>query len=187
MVLACGQAAPAETPDEVVAREAALVAAARRRAEEQEKRDRDQAEAQKRADDEARRAADADRKTDSQRKTADCAWDRADRRRHVQDALDRAAKERARAAELEAYVAKSCSRKDVTDYTDQQYVDDSGYVRTRKVANGKHEEIACPADAPPELRPGGSGFPTGVVQIYASADERAKNDRCQDVQDLLKK
>jgi hypothetical protein len=187
--------APAESPDDVVARENARVNAAKRRAEDQDKKHRDDADKRRQADEQARIATEQDeqaRKTDAQRrasseKEASCGSDRAERRRHIQDAVDRAAKDRARAAELDSYIAKSCTRKEVPDYDNQQYVDERGYVRTRQVQVSKHDEIACPPDAPPELRPGGSGIPSGVVQIQATAEERAKNDRCQDVQDLLRK
>jgi hypothetical protein len=74
----------------------------------------------------------------------------------------------------------------VDDYDTQQYVDAQGYMRRRTVVSGQHEEWACPPDAPPELRTGGSGLPSGIVNVDASPEERAKNDRCQDVQDLLK-
>ncbi len=189
------EAAPAESPDEVVARENARVSAAKRRAESQDRQERVDAAKKKQAEAEARAAAeqaDAQKKTDAMRrkdaeKEAACGTDRVERRRHAQDAVDRAAKDKARAAELEAYVARSCKRKDVPDFKAEQYVDDKGFVQTRQILTGRHEEIACPPDAPPELQPGGSGFPSGVVAIQASADERAKNERCQDVQDLLKK
>jgi sugar-specific transcriptional regulator TrmB len=175
----------------VVALANARLAEARQRAEEQDKKDREAAEKKRRDAEQAERDEQAKRAESLRKKDADkeasCSSDRIERRRHVQDAIERAVRERARANELEAYVSRSCTRKDVQDFTDQQYVDDKGYVRTRQVQTGKHEEIACPPDAPPELRPGGSGFPTGVVAIQASADERAKNERCQDVQDLLKK
>ncbi len=194
LTIAC-EVAPAESPDEVVARENARVAAARRRAEDQEKRVRLDAEKKRKADEQVRLAAEQDeqaKKGDLARrqqaeKEASCQSDRAERRRHVEEAVSRAAKERARTAELESYIAKSCTRKEVPDYDNQQYVDERGYTRTRQVAVGKHDEIACPPDAPPELRSGGSGIPSGIVALQASADERAKNDRCQDVQDLLKK
>ncbi len=189
------EAAPAESPDEVVARENARVAAAKRRAESQDRQERVDTAKKQRAEADARAAAERDeqqKKANAQRrkdseKEATCATDRAERRKHVQEAVDRAMKEKARSLELDAYVARSCQRKDVLDFKTEQYVDDKGFVATRQIQVGKHEEIACPPDAPPELRPGGSGFPLGVVAIQASADERAKNDRCQDVQDLLKK
>ena len=193
-LVAC-EVAPAESPDEVVARENARVAAAKRHAEDRDKKERVDALAQQRKDAEAKAAAeraeqqkkaDAQRKKDAEKEVG-CASDRAERRKHVQDAVDRAAKEKARAAELDAYVAKSCQRKDVVDTKTEQYVDDKGFVQSRLVPTGKHEEIACPPDAPPELKPGGTGFPSGNVQLQASAEERAKNERCQDVQDLLKK
>jgi hypothetical protein len=194
LAVAC-QVAPAESPDDVVARENARVNAAKRHAEDQDQKQRGDADKRRQADEQARAQAQADeaaRQKDAQRrasseKEASCGSDRADRRRHIQDALDRAAKDRARAAELDSYITKSCTRKEVPDYDNQQYVDERGYVRTRQVQTGKHEEIACPPDAPPELRPGGPGIPSGVVQIQATPEERAKNDRCQDVQDLLKK
>jgi Skp family chaperone for outer membrane proteins len=193
-VAAC-EAAPAESPDEVVARENARVAAAKRRAEAQDRQERIDAQKKQLAEATARAAAEQDaqqRKADAQRKKdaekeLACGTDRVDRRRHVQDAVDKAAKDKARAAELDAYVARSCQRKDVADFKSEQYVDEKGFVQTRQIQIGKHEEIACPPDAPPELRPGGTGFPSGVVTLQISADERAKNERCQDVQDLLKK
>jgi len=193
-VTAC-EAAPAESPDEVVARENARVAAAKRRAESQDRQDRIDAQKKQVAEaaaraaaqqDEQQKKADAQRRKDAEKELA-CGTDRVDRRRHVQDAVDKAAKDKARAAELDAYVARSCHRKDVADYKTEQYVDDKGFVQTRQTQIGKHEEIACPPDAPPELKPGGSGFPSGVVSLQISSDERAKNERCQDVQDILKK
>jgi hypothetical protein len=168
LALAC-QVAPAESPDDVVARENARVAAARKHAEEQDQKRREEMERRKRAEEEARLAQvqeeEAKRNSAKRRASAECASDRAERRRHIQEALDRAEKGRARAAELDQYIAKNCSRKQV----------------------GDHEEVSCPPDAPPELRPGGPGMPSATVQVQASADERAKNDRCQDVQDLFKK
>jgi hypothetical protein len=189
------EAAPAESPDEVVARENARVAAAKRRAEAQDHQERVDAAKKQRAEADARAAAeqsDQQKKADAQRKKdadkeAACQNDRADRRKHVQDAVDRAAKDKARSQELDAYVSRSCQRKDVPDFKTEQYVDDRGFVQSRQIQTGKHEEIACPPDAPPELRPGGAGFPSAVVTLQVSADERAKNDRCQDIQDLLKK
>jgi len=173
LAIAC-QVAPAESPDEVVARENARVAAAKKRAEAQGRRSQEEAEYKKRVEDEARASKahedEEKRNAAKRRENAECASDRADRRRHIQDALDRAAKERARAADLEQYIAKYCTRKHVAD-----------------PSGTSHDEVACPSDAPPELRPGGPGLPNGNVQVQASADERAKNDRCQDVQDLLKR
>jgi hypothetical protein len=173
LAIAC-QVAPAESPDEVVARENARVEAAKKRAEEQSRKSQEQADYKKRVEDEARaskaREDEAKRNAAKRRENAECASDRADRRQHIQDALDRAAKERARAADLDQYISRYCTRKHVVD------------------PNGSsHDEVACPPDAPPELRPGGPGIPSGNVQVQASADERAKNDRCQDVQDLLKR
>jgi hypothetical protein len=191
LAIACA-VAPAESPDEVVARENARVEAAKKRAEDQAKKKHEEDAYKQRVEDEARsRQAQQDedkRNAAKRRENAECASDRADRRRHIQEALDRAAKDRARAAELDQYIAKYCTRRQVPDTTTQQYVDDRGFMRTRLVPSGTfHDEVACPSDAPPELRPGGSGMPSGIVQLQASADERAKNDRCQDVQDLLKK
>ncbi len=198
-VCLCGlgacEAAPAESPDEVVARENARVAAAKRRAESQDRQERLDAAKKQREAAAARAAAEQDeqlkkssavRKKDAEKETA-CASDREARRKRVQEAVDRATKEKARAAELEAYVARSCRRKDVLDFKTEQFVDERGVVQSREVQTGKHEEITCPPDAPDELKPGGAGFPAGIVNVQASADERAKNDRCQDVQDLLKK
>jgi hypothetical protein len=190
LAIAC-QVAPAESPDEVVQRENARVEAAKKRAEAQGRQKEEDAEYKKRVEDEARAVAkqrDEDKRNAAKRQAnAECVADRADRRRHIQDALDRAAKARARGAELDPYIAKYCSRKQVVDYTTQEYKDDRGVTRSRQVQSGTHDEVACPPEAPPELRPGGPGMPSGTVQVQASADERAKNDRCQDVQDLLGK
>jgi hypothetical protein len=157
-----------------VARENARVAAATKRAEAQEQRGREEIEKRRKADEQARIDAEQDERARKDRavsaKEASCAADRDVRRRHLQEAIERATKDQARARELDAYIAKSCTRKEVNDYD-----------------RGKHEEVACPADAPPELRPGGSGIPSGVVSVQATPEERAKNDRCQDVQDLTRK
>jgi len=196
LVLAVSACAPApvESADDVRARENQRVEAAHRKAAEREAKAREEADEQRRARAAEQRTADEaaqKRKEDAmrastQKEAAWCAGDREERRRHIVSAMETAKKNRARATELEAYMQANCKKSVVDDTEPRQVTDEQGYVRQKQVVVGHHHEWACPPDAPPELRTGGSGLPPASVVIGATADEREKNDRCQDVQDLVR-